>query len=263
MTLLYIILATLAVSLISIVGILVIILSKKVLDKFLITMVALAGGGLIGGAFLHLIPESIQEIGSEPQDLEQIFLFVILGFLIFLLLEQFLNWHHHHHVHDHQEDCKHGCEPKKPMTLLILVGDGVHNLVDGLIIAASFIVNPAFGIITTITIALHEIPQEIGDFGVLVYGGYKKSKALLFNFISGLTAVIGGLIGFYFSGTSENAVLFLLPIAAGGFIYIAASDLVPELKHTKNGKAIAKNILIFILGIALILLMKLLPFAEH
>ncbi|MBU1705552.1 ZIP family metal transporter, partial [Patescibacteria group bacterium] len=110
---------------------------------------------------------------------------------------------------------------------------------------------------------LHEIPQEIGDFGVLVYGGYKKSKALLYNFLSGLTAVLGGVIGFYFAESAEKTVLYLLPIAAGGFIYIAASDLVPEIKHEKKAARLALNFVVFVIGIGLMLLMKFLPFGEH
>lgn len=146
---------------------------------------------------------------------------------------------------------------------MIIFGDGVHNLIDGLIIAASFIVSPAVGVVTTVAVALHEIPQEIGDFGVLVYSGYKRWKALLFNFLSGLTAVIGGVLGFVFAERAESAVLFLLPIAAGGFIYIAASDLVPEIKHGDRGLKMAFHFVVFLLGIAIMLLLKFLPFGEH
>lgn len=263
MTLLYIILATFAVSLISFVGVLGLAVSKKSLDKILLVLVALAAGGLMGGAFLHLIPESIHVIGHEHGDIGNIFLFVMLGFVIFLFIEQYLQWHHHHHVHDHGSEHDKELAKRKPMTHLILFGDGVHNLIDGLIIAASFIVSPAVGIVTTIAVALHEIPQEIGDFGVLVYGGYKKVKALLFNFLSGLTAVLGGILGFYFVESSERAIMFMLPIAAGGFIYIAASDLVPEIKHGKRGARMALHFFVFLLGIAFMFLIKFLPFAEH
>ncbi|MBU1705433.1 ZIP family metal transporter, partial [Patescibacteria group bacterium] len=189
MTLFYIILATLAVSLISFVGVLTLAISKKMLDKILLILVALAGGGLMGGAFLHLIPESLQALG-EGQDATKIFVFVILGFLLFLLIEQYLHWHHHHCAKGETCEQDEHHHDAKPMSRLILFGDGVHNLIDGLVIAASFVVNPGVGLVTTMAVALHEIPQEIGDFGVLVYGGYKKGKALLFNFLSGLTAVL-------------------------------------------------------------------------
>jgi len=260
-TLLYIILATLAVSLISLIGVLAIALSKKVLDKVLLILVALAGGGLMGGAFLHLIPEAIGEIGHEQNQLLYIFLFVILGFVLFLMIEQYLHWHHHHHLHQHPDEHEKCCK-NKPVTYLILFADGVHNFIDGLIIAASFVVSPSVGIITTIAVALHEIPQEIGDFGVLVYGGFKRGKALLFNFLSAAIAIVGGVVGFFLAGRIEDLMVYLLPIAAGGFIYIAASDLVPEIKGGGRGKRMALNFVVFLIGIGLMLLMKMLPFAE-
>lgn len=260
-TLLYIILATVAVSLLSFVGVLTLACSRKVLNKILLILVALAGGGLMGGAFLHLIPEAILEIGHDHDSLLNVFIFVIIGFVLFLLIEQFLHWHHHHHVHEHPEE--HGHEQVKPMSYLILFGDGIHNLIDGLIIAASFVVSPTVGIITTIAVALHEIPQEIGDFGVLVYSGMKRFKALLLNFFSALVAVVGGVIGYFLAESSELAIVYLLPIAAGGFIYIAASDLVPEIKHGERGARLALNFFVFLAGIGLMLLMKFLPFGEH
>lgn len=265
MTLFYIILATFSVSLISFVGVLTLIVTKQALDKILLVLVALAGGGLLGGAFLHLIPESIHEIGHDHEQILNIFIFVLVGFLLFLLVEFLLHWHHHHHADTHpcemhqNEDNKN----KKALSYLILIGDGVHNLIDGLIIAASFVVSPSVGIITSIAVALHEIPQEIGDFGVLVYSGYKRWRALFLNFLSGLTAVVGGVLGYLFAERAENAVLFLLPIAAGGFIYIAASDLVPEIKHGKRGSKLALHFFVFVLGICLMLLMKFLPIGEH
>ena len=257
MILLNIILATFLVSLISFVGVFTLFFSEKFLNKILLVLVAFAAGGLMGGAFLHLIPESIQVLEQKQSSLTNIFLFVILGFVLFLLMEQFLHWHHNHCPKN--EDC---LEKKKtqtqPMSKLILVGDGVHNLIDGLVIAASFVVSFDVGVITTIAVALHEIPQEIGDFGVLIYSGFTKTKALLFNFLSGLTAVLGGVIGFYFAESAENAVVYLLPIAAGGFIYIAASDLVPEIKHEKKFIRLVVNFLVFLLGISMMLLMKIL-----
>ncbi|MFH1142284.1 MAG: ZIP family metal transporter, partial [Candidatus Uhrbacteria bacterium] len=248
---------------ISFVGVLTLMVSKKALDKILLLLVALAGGGLMGGAFLHLIPESIHAIGHEEKAISNIFIFVLVGFLLFLLVEQCLHWHHHHHLHNHACEYEKKISKNKALSSLILFGDGVHNLIDGLIIAASFIVSPAVGIVTTIAVALHEIPQEIGDFGVLVYSGYKRWKALLFNFLSGLTAVIGGVLGYIFAERAESAVLFLLPIAAGGFIYIAASDLVPEIKHGERGSKMVLHFLVFLLGIAIMLLFKFLPFGEH
>ncbi len=136
----------------------------------------------------------------------------------------------------------------------MLVGDAVHNFLDGLIIAASFILSPATGLASTLAIALHEIPQEIGDFGVLIYGGMKTKKALLLNFLVALTAVFGGLVGFLFSEYAQLSS-FMLPIAAGGFIYIASSDLLPELKKETNLKKSLLDFLIFLMGIALMLIL--------
>lgn len=256
-----ILLATFLVSLLSFSGVCILLIAKKFLEKIILGLVALAGGGLLGGAFLHLIPESIQKTGLNETSLLMLFLFVLCGFSLFLFIEQFLHWHHHHRLNA----CT--CEKqeffsKKTVSYLVLFGDGVHNLIDGIIIAASFVISLDIGIVTTIAVALHEIPQEIGDFGVLVYNGYNRQKALLFNFLSGLIAVFGGVIGYIFAQQAESAVLFLLPIAAGAFIYIAASDLVPEIKHTNHGLKITFHLGFFILGIALMLFFKFLPFAE-
>jgi zinc and cadmium transporter len=259
-TLLCIIVATFTVSLISLAGTASLFLSKNLLDKVLLILVALAGGGLIGGAFLHLIPESIHEIGNDPESVTKIFAFVLIGFLFFLLIEQFLHWHHHNHGSQHTHECS---RDTKHISQLIIFGDGIHNIIDGLIIAASFMVDIKVGVVTTIAVALHEIPQEIGDFGVLVYGGYRRTRALALNFFSGLTAVAGGVFGFIFAEKAEQTMLFLLPIAAGGFIYIAASDLIPEIKDNKKASRLTWHFLVFLAGILIVFAMKLIPFAEH
>lgn len=135
-----------------------------------------------------------------------------------------------------------------------LVGDGLHNFIDGLIIAAAYLINMGLGVTTTIAIILHEVPQEVGDFGVLVYAGFKKKKALFYNFLIALTAIIGALVGYFIHAAINTA--FLLPIAAGGFIYIAATDLIPELhKRAKIPESVAQFIFI-IIGIALMWLLK-------
>ena len=139
-----------------------------------------------------------------------------------------------------------------------LIGDGIHNFIDGLIISASFVADVRLGTITSLAVALHEIPQEIGDYGVLVYGGYQKSKALFLNFTCALTAVLGGILGYFLSNYSESALYFLLPFAAGGFIYIAASDLMPEMRKEVSLKRSLINFGIFILGILVMYLVKFL-----
>ena len=184
MNFLWAICASIAVSFISLIGILSLFLKDKLLDRILLLLVGFGAGGLIGGAFLHLLPESLA--GTKEPLLT--FIYVIAGFVFFFCLEKYLYWRH---CHDRK------CEIHV-FTYLNLIGDGVHNFIDGLIIGASFFANIRLGIITTLAIILHEIPQELGDFGILVYGGLSKYKALLWNFISALTAVVGTVIGFIF-----------------------------------------------------------------
>jgi zinc and cadmium transporter len=224
-------------SLISFIGASALYLKEQSLNKITLPLVSMSAGALLGGAILHMIPESIEEMGN----VEAVWLWVLVGFSLFLLLEQSIHWHHCH---------KAPSEHKEPVTYLILIADGLHNFIDGLAIAGAFLVDFRVGMVTWIASAAHEIPQEFGDFGILIHGGWKKSKALWFNFISGLTMVLGGLIAYYFSASYD--VSFLLPFAAGNFIYIAASDLIPEVKHAENIKTNLVHYASFLLGIAII-----------
>ncbi|MFH1656503.1 MAG: ZIP family metal transporter [Candidatus Nealsonbacteria bacterium] len=251
-TFLYIILTTFFISLISFSGVLILFLKESLLNKILLILVAFSAGTLIGGAFLHLIPEAISQIGAEEKQLLSIFLFVLLGFCIFFILEQFISWHHHHVAH-----CE-DCPEIESFSYLILISDSIHNFIDGIIISASFIVSIPAGIITALAVAFHEIPQEIGDFGVLVYGGFKKTKALFLNFLSAITIIFGGIIGFLLSEKLGNLIIFLLPFAAGHFIYIASADLIPEIKHKSKDKKSIIHFFAFLLGIALMFVLKLL-----
>ncbi len=262
--LLMIVIATVLVSLLSLIGAFSLSLSKARLENIILILVSLSAGGLLGGAFLHLIPEGLHELTESigEQAHLTVFIFVLIGFCLFLITEQFLHWHHGHHGEHCCGDLEH-IRTKKELSSLILIGDGVHNLIDGLVIAAAFMVSPITGVVTTIAVALHEIPQEIGDFGVLVYAGMKRIKALFYNLISGLTAVVGGVIGFFFAGVTDTAVIYLLPIAAGGFIFLAASDLIPEIKHHDSWKRMVIHFLVFVLGIGLMLAFLYLPFGEH
>lgn len=238
-TLIWIIFAGVAMSLIAWVGLLTLAIKEELLRKILLIFVAFSAGALLGGAFLHLLPESIEKGG----DTLIIFIWVLIGFALFFLMEQFLQWHHTHKVRS---------EYKKPVGYLILFADAIHNFIGGLAIAGSFMVSLEVGIITWIACAAHEIPQEFGDFGILLNSGWKKYNALMFNFISALTIIPGGIVAFFLSTTIDTT--FLLPFAAGNFIYIAASDLIPEIKHGK--KDILNRIIhfvIFILGILFIL----------
>jgi zinc and cadmium transporter len=260
MQLLSIILATIIVSLFSLIGATMLMISKAKLESIVLILVSLSAGGLLGGAFLHLIPESLHELGEQSSVL--VLLFALIGFCLFLITEQFLHWHHGHHGNYCCKNIDCGSS-KKEISTLILIGDGVHNFIDGLVIASAFLVDPVVGIVATIAVALHEIPQEIGDFGVLVYAGLKRSKALFYNLLSGLTAVLGGLIGFFFAQYTQNLIVYILPIAAGGFIFLAASDLIPEIKHHDSWKRMAVHFIVFIIGIGLMLAFLYLPFGEH
>ncbi|MFC1789839.1 ZIP family metal transporter [Patescibacteria group bacterium] len=240
-----IIIATSIVSLVSFVGVLILFLKEKILDRTLLFFVAFSGGALMGGAFLHLLPEAIEKTDKTFE----IFLYLILGFCIFFILEQFIKWHHHHST-QHPEIM--------PFSYLILVSDILHNFIDGLIIAGAFLVSVPAGIVTTLAVIFHEIPQEIGDFAVLIYGGFKKTKALLLNFASALVAIFGGIVGFFLFSKMGGAITIILPITAGGFLYIAASDLIPQIKEEKNTGKSAIYFLIFLTGIFFMVLIKIL-----
>lgn len=236
--------ASIVVSLISLIGIFSLLIKDEWLNKILILLVGFSAGGLIGGAFLHLLPEAL----SESKD-SVIFIYVLLGFIFFFILERYIHWRHCHHT----ESC--GIHA---FTYLNVIGDSIHNFTDGLVIGASFLVNAHFGFITTLMIIFHEIPQEIGDFGVLVYGGFSKTKALLFNFISALLCVLGTVIGYYLANKVGNFSSFIMPLVAGGFIYIASCDLIPELHKQTDLKKTSFSVFFFFLGILFILLAKFL-----
>lgn len=243
MVLVQIVIATFVISLVAFVGILTLLLKEEWLNKILLVLVALSSGALLGGAFLHLIPESVTELGANIT----VFLVIILGFCLFFILEQFLHWRHQHRKEF----------TAKPFTYLILVSDSVHNFVDGLVIAASFLAGFSMGIATTLAVALHEVPQELGDFGALIYGGFSKFRAITFNYISALTAIAGGIIGYFTSSiVSNNIIVYLLPFAAGNFIYIAAADLIPEIKHAVSFRRSLVHFCVFIIGIGVMLLVK-------
>ena len=224
MVLLWIVLATIIDSLVGLVGVFTLRMNQKNLEKILLALVGFSAGALLGGAFFHLLAESI-----EPLGIQTTFVWLFVGFILFFFIERFLHWHH----------CHEGNCDTHPVTSLILIGDGVHNFIDGLVIAASFLVSIELGAITTAVIIAHEVPQELGNFAVLIHGGFDRVKALVFTFISQITCVAGGLVGFLIAGQS-GLTNFLLPFAAGGFIYIAASDLIPELhKETNTKKLVA------------------------
>lgn len=241
MILLSIILATFIISLCVWVAVLFIFFKKDLLDKILIFLVSLSAGALMGGAFLHLLPEAAEVINTGLS--LEVFL---LSFIIFYLIEKVLHWRH-----CHKSEC-----PVHTFGYMNLFGDTIHNFIDGLVIASVFMVDVKLGIATTIAVAIHEIPQEIGDYGVLIYAGFKNKVALLLNYTVALTVVLGGVTGYFLFSSLENFLPYLMPFAAGGFVYIAASDLMPEIRKESNLKKSVVSFLIFILGILIMYLAK-------
>jgi zinc and cadmium transporter len=236
--------SALFISLFSLVGAVSFGLSKNLISKLSIFLVAFSTGALLGGAFFHLLPEALTEGESIAP-----FVYLIIGISTFYLMERFLKWHHCH------KDGK--CEVHT-FTYMSLFGDGVHNFIDGLVIVSAFHVSPEVGLATTIAVASHEIPQELGDFGILIHGGFSRAKAILWNLGSALTAVLGVLVGYFILNNIENFSLILLPFAAGGFIYISMSDLIPELhKENKLGKSFV-TFLFFAIGLVFMYFMKIL-----
>jgi len=231
-----------AVSLIAFIGILFIGLKEAFLKRILMALIGFASGSLIGGAFIHLLPESLGETG------EAIFYYVVVGIVFFFVMEKFLYWRH----------CHEGKCPVHIFAYLNLLGDGIHNFIDGVIIAASFILSYDVGVATTLAVIFHEIPQEIGDFGVLIYGGLSKKKALMYNFVSAITAVAGSLITYYSSFYVKGIEQPLIPFAAGGFIYIAATDLMPELHKRSLVKESLVQLVAILLGIWIMSALKIL-----
>jgi zinc and cadmium transporter len=214
----YTLISVALVSLLSLVGIITLSLRENRLRKILLFLVAFAVGALFGDVFIHLLPESFEKIGANLTSS----LLVIVGFLIFYVLEKFIRWRHLGSAQTSKV---------QPVVTMNIVGDAAHNLIDGMLIAASFMVSVPIGITTTVAIVLHEIPQEIGDFGILVNGGLSIKSALLFNLLAASMAFLGAAITILIGEQVEDYAVYLLPVTAGGFIYIAGPDLIPELQQ--------------------------------
>jgi zinc and cadmium transporter len=241
-TLAWIVIGGVLMSAIAMIGSITLVLKPATLDRLLLPLVAFAAGSLIGGAFFHMIPAAIVEL----DDVLSVGIAVVAGFTVFFLLEQLLHWHHCH---------RSGSDCKQPLTYLILIGDGLHNFLGGLAIAGTFLIDVRLGITSWLAAAAHEVPQELGDFGVLVHGGWSKKRALVLNVLSGLTFLLGGLVTYAISFQVD--VSWLIPFAAGNFIYIGASDLVPEVNKHQDLKANAVHLLAFVLGLALLLFARM------
>ncbi|MBI5182311.1 MAG: ZIP family metal transporter [Nitrospirae bacterium] len=238
--------SVLIISIISFIGILGISVDRKRLKNILIFLVSFAIGGLFGDAFIHLLPEAFEKLGTNLMTS----LYVLLGILIFFVLEKFIRWRHCHiptsEEHPH------------PLVTMNLIGDTVHNFIDGLLIGASYTVSIPIGITTALAVVLHEIPQEIGDFGVLLHGGLSIRKAMTYNFLSALSAVLGAVISLIIGSHIEGYTLALLPVTAGGFLYIAGSDLIPELHHEVRASRSFWQLISIIMGIGVMALLLLL-----
>jgi zinc and cadmium transporter len=234
------------VSLVSLIGVAFISMSEQRLKQIIFVMVSLAVGGLFGDAFVHLLPESFEKSRTKLEAS----LCVLAGLFTFFILEKFLLWRHQHVLEsDH---------PIHPVGYMNLLADGVHNFIDGTIIAASYLVSLPVGIATTIAVVFHEIPHELGNFFVLLYAGFTKTRALFFNFLTGLFAILGTLAALLVGARVENFAEVMLPLAAGGFIYIAGSDLVPELNKESDLFKSVIQMMAIALGVGLMLLLTLL-----
>jgi zinc and cadmium transporter len=224
-------------SAIAVVGSVTLLLKEATLNRLVMPLVAFAAGSLLGGAFFHMLPAALQQ---APADLG-VFLWILVGFSLFFALEQFLHWHHCHRA---SSDCK------EPLTYLVLLGDGLHNFLGGLGVAGVFLIDVRLGVTAWLAAAAHEVPQELGDFGVLIHGGWDRGRALLLNLVSGLTFLIGGMVAY--AASARIDVGFLVPFAAGNFIYIGASDLVPEVNKHRDACANIIHFSAFAIGIALL-----------
>ena len=229
-------------SAIAMVGSVTLLLSQRMLKKVLLPLVAFAAGALIGGALFHMLPTAINQL----ENVSLTFQYFALGFIVFLALEQFLHWHHCHRQY---------VEHREPGTYLILLADGLHNFIGGLAIGSVFLVDITLGAKAWVAAAAHEVPQELGDFGVLVKGGWKKGQALLYNVLSGLSFPLGGVLAYVAAESWQVDTNFLIAFGAGNFVYIGASDLIPQVNKGKNMEEHLINFFAFCLGLGVLFLL--------
>jgi zinc and cadmium transporter len=241
-TLAWITIAGVAMSALALVGAIAISMPPERLDRLLLPMVGLAAGSLLGGAFFHMIPSSIDELGNGIG----VHAAIMSGFLVFFVLENFLRWHHCHRA-THTEH--------RPLGHMILVADGLHNLIGGLAVGGAFVADIRVGIVTWLVAAAHEVPQELGDFGVLVHSGWSRRSALAWNFASALTFLVGAVTAYAVSGQLE--VAYLLPFAAGNFLYIAAADLLPEIHAEPHTREKLRTSAAFVTGLGILFVVAL------
>lgn len=237
-TLAWIVVAGVAMSSLALVGTVTIFMPPDRLERIVLPMVGLAAGSLLGGAAFHMLPEAIDVIGNRLG----VYLAFVAGFLVFFVLEQFLHWHHCHHTRH---------SGHRPLGYLILLADGLHNLIGGLAVGGAFVVDIRVGAVAWLVAAAHEVPQELGDFGVLVHSGWQRRSALVWNFVSALTFLVGSLIAYAVADHIE--VAYLLPFAAGNFVYIAAADLLPEISSEERTRDKLETTGAFLAGLIVLL----------
>ncbi|KKR06124.1 MAG: Zinc/iron permease [candidate division WS6 bacterium GW2011_GWF2_39_15] len=233
---LYILIITILISSLSYIALLLLNLKRNLLHDVTDYLIALSAGTMIGTAFLHLIPESIPLLGGENT-----FVLILISFLFFFIIEKAIHWHHSHNSSEYKNTTGH----------MNLIGDALHNFIDGILIAGTFAIDIRLGVLTSLSVALHELPQELGDYGVLIHAGWGKIKALKANILVSVTMIFGGLLGYFLSTLFGAIIPYLSIIAAGGFIYISASDLIPQLKSENKIIRSIFHIGIFSLGILL------------
>ncbi|TXT60123.1 MAG: Zinc/iron permease [Promethearchaeota archaeon] len=270
----YAFISILLISCLSLVGVFMISIKEKTLDNILFILVAFATGTILATALFDLVPESLhhlEELNAEGASIPEllVFGFIALGYVSFFIMERFIYWFHgHSHERDNNLVCYDTIIEGRDQPLekgtnirnfarLNLIGDGLHNFLDGVIIVVAFSTGLANGIIITLAVLFHELPQEVGDFGILLYGGYTKKSALLFNFLSALIALFGGLFALFFSGLIEGFNFFFLAFSGGGFLYLATTELMPELTKQKKLKKSITQAIIFLIGLIFIVLLVL------
>jgi len=242
--LILILLFTFIDGLLAFVGIFSLWMSDETFSKMLLALVSLSAGALLGGAIFHLFKKSLEYVSYNTSAY-----IMISGLLFFFIMERYMHWHHEHKWEKDNTSKIH------PTSMLILFGDGIHNIFDGLIIAGSFLVSVKLGLTTSLMVFLHEIPQELGDFGALVYYGMDKKAALIYSFLAQLTCILGGILGYFVDKAFKIFPHYLLPFAAGGFLYISMSDLIPEIHKEKNIKKATISAIVFVLGLLMISLL--------
>ena len=260
MTLFWIILATTVAGVLSIAA--AASLSLTFLSRMVDRMVSLSVGVLLSTALLHSLPEAFT---AHDVDIPSLFIALMGGLLGFFVLEKAaLLRHSHHHEHDgHGHHHGHDAESAGRSGWVILLGDSLHNFADGILIAAAFLIDPQMGILTAVAIALHEIPQEVGDFIVLLNAGFTKARALVYNLLSSLMAVLGGVLGYFFLDKAEALIPYVIVLASSSFIYIAVSDLMPQMHKRPKLRESIEQIVLILLGVLLVVSISELTHVGH